>query len=90
MLQRWFAPRPRLTAQQAARLAAWQALPREEHRATFGRSRCVVVDVETTGLNRRSDAVIEIGLRHFRFDRGNGDLVEVGEFGQYGASPAKS
>lgn len=39
----------------------------------------VVVDVETTGLNRKTDAVIEIGLRRFRFNRANGDLVEAGE-----------
>jgi len=53
---------------------------REWLEANSGRVRtAVAVDVETTGLNRKSDAVIEIGLRRFRFDRGNGDLVEVGD-----------
>lgn len=37
----------------------------------------VVVDTETTGLNKKSDTVIEIALRPFRFNRANGDLVEV-------------
>ncbi|MDZ4200685.1 MAG: 3'-5' exonuclease [Gallionella sp.] len=55
LLQRWFAPAPRLTPQQATRLAAWQALPEGDD------TRCVVVDVETTGLNLMTDTLISIG-----------------------------
>ena len=39
----------------------------------------VVVDIETTGLDKKSDVVIEIGLRCFRFNRMTGDLLEAGE-----------
>ena len=38
----------------------------------------VVIDTETTGLNRKSDKVIEIGLRQFRFNRASGELLAVG------------
>jgi len=55
LFERWFAPRPRLTPKQAARLAAWHALPESDQ------SRSVVVDVETTGLNLMSDTLISIG-----------------------------
>ncbi len=61
LLQRWFAPRPRLSPQQSARLASWHALPEPEHTATSGRARLVVVDVETTGLNLMTDTLISIG-----------------------------
>lgn len=37
----------------------------------------VVIDVETTGLNRNEDKVIEIGLRRFLFNRENGDTEEA-------------
>lgn len=37
----------------------------------------VVIDVETTGLNKKSDSVIEVALRPFKFNRANGDLVGV-------------
>lgn len=55
LLQRWFAPAPELTQRQAARLAAWRALPEGDH------ARCVIVDVETTGLNLVTDTLISIG-----------------------------
>lgn len=55
LLRRWFAPPPELTTQQAARLAAWHALPENSD------ARCVVVDVETTGLNLMTDTLISIG-----------------------------
>ncbi|MDO8988829.1 MAG: 3'-5' exonuclease [Sideroxyarcus sp.] len=58
-LQRWFAPKPRLTAEQEARLAAWIALPAVDAKASH--LRCVVVDVETTGLNLMTDTLISIG-----------------------------
>lgn len=35
----------------------------------------LVVDVETTGLNKSEDQIIEIGLRHFLFNRTNGDIL---------------
>jgi DNA polymerase III subunit epsilon len=44
-----------------ARLSAWRALPATGHGTTFGQSRCVVVDVETTGLNLMTDTLISIG-----------------------------
>lgn len=40
----------------------------------------VVVDVETTGLDRDQDQVIEIGLRQFAFNRANGDLLSSEAF----------
>jgi DNA polymerase III subunit epsilon len=61
LLQRWFAPRPRLGSQQAARLSAWHELPATGHDATAGHTRWVVVDVETTGLNLMTDELISIG-----------------------------
>jgi DNA polymerase-3 subunit epsilon len=60
-LQRWFVPAPVLMPQQVARLAAWRALPAAALRSDFGKSRCVVVDVETTGLNLMADTLISIG-----------------------------
>ena len=61
LLQRWFAPRPKLDAAQAARLAAWQARPPAERKLPFDQARYVVVDVETTGLNLMTDTLISIG-----------------------------
>jgi DNA polymerase-3 subunit epsilon len=61
LLQRWFAPAPRLSPQQAARLSAWRALRGGEGRPESDDARCVVVDVETTGLNLMSDTLISIG-----------------------------
>ena len=61
LLQRWFAPKPRLSAQQAERLASWRALPEIDRRAAFDATRFVVVDVETTGLNLMTDTLISIG-----------------------------
>jgi DNA polymerase-3 subunit epsilon len=61
LLQRWFAPRAKLDARQAARLAAWQTLPAPDVRLAFDAARYVVVDVETTGLNLMTDTLISIG-----------------------------
>lgn len=61
LLQRWLTPKPRLTEQQVARLAAWSALPAPDGQGHFDHSRCVVVDVETTGLNLVTDSLISIG-----------------------------
>lgn len=38
-----------------------------------------VVDVETTGLDRKNDLVIELGLRRFEFEPTTGDIVRIGE-----------
>jgi len=43
------------------RLAAWQRLPRAEVALSHARTRYVVVDVETTGLDLRRDTLIAIG-----------------------------
>ena len=61
LLQRWLTPRPVLDAQQSARLSAWLALPEIDRAAGLGHARCVVVDVETTGLNLMTDSLISIG-----------------------------
>lgn len=61
LLQRWFAPSPRLSLQQKARLIAWLMLESGGHRSQFEQQRCVVVDVETTGLNLMTDTLISIG-----------------------------
>lgn len=61
MLQRWFAAKPRLDERQSARLSAWLALQANTHRENPERSRCVVLDVETTGLNLMTDTLISIG-----------------------------
>lgn len=57
----------------AAESDAWIAA--HQDRAVCG----VVLDVETTGLNRATDQVIEIGVRQFWFDRETGHLVKIGE-----------
>lgn len=58
---RWFKRSVQLTDTQAARLAAWQALPRSQTKYTFEAARLVVLDVETTGLNLVKDRLIAIG-----------------------------
>jgi DNA polymerase-3 subunit epsilon len=61
LLQRWFAPRARLEAQQAMRLAEWDKRPAPDTKLPFDQARYVVVDVETTGLNLMTDTLISIG-----------------------------
>jgi DNA polymerase-3 subunit epsilon len=56
-----FGKKPQLSAEQAQRLAAWQALPAADLAAASDVSRWVVVDVETSGLNMRTDRLIAIG-----------------------------
>ncbi len=60
-LARLFGNKPSLNAEQAARLAAWRALPAADLGAASDASRYVVVDVETSGLNMRTDRLIAIG-----------------------------
>lgn len=60
-LTRLFGGKPPLNPEQAARLAAWRALPAPEPNAPIAGSRYVVVDVETSGLNMRKDRLIAIG-----------------------------
>ena len=56
-----FGKKPQLSAEQAQRLASWQALPATDLAAAGDASRYVVVDVETSGLNMRTDRLIAIG-----------------------------
>lgn len=57
----FFGRKPELTPRQAERLAAWQALPTPRLDRPLGESRCVVVDVESSGLNIARDRLIAIG-----------------------------
>ena len=61
LLARWLGNRPQLTVQQQQRLAAWQDLPQVALNTPANEIRCVVVDVETTGLNLMNDRLISIG-----------------------------
>ena len=60
-LTRCFGGKPQLNPQQQQRLAAWQALPRAALDVPVTETRCVVVDVETTGLSLADDHLIAIG-----------------------------
>lgn len=60
-LMHLFGNKPQLNPQQQHRLAEWQALPRAALDVPFTETRCVVVDVETTGLNLMQDRLISIG-----------------------------
>jgi DNA polymerase-3 subunit epsilon len=57
----FFGKNPELTQHQAQRLAAWQALPPPRPDQSLRESRCVVVDVESSGLNISRDRLIAIG-----------------------------
>jgi DNA polymerase-3 subunit epsilon len=60
-LTRLFGKKPQLSAEQAQRLAVWRDLPVADLAAASDASRYVVVDVETSGLNMRTDRLIAIG-----------------------------
>lgn len=60
-LTRWLGNKPTLSEQQQQRLRAWAVLPKSELSAPLTASRCVVVDVETSGLNLLEDRLISIG-----------------------------
>jgi DNA polymerase-3 subunit epsilon len=53
--------KPTLSAQQQQYLDDWQALPRVALNEQLKATRCVVVDVETSGLNLLQDHLISIG-----------------------------
>ncbi|MDD4912898.1 MAG: exonuclease domain-containing protein [Sideroxydans sp.] len=60
-LKRWFGEAPVLTGDQRQRLEAWSRLENSAPDSPFKQSRCVVVDVETTGLSLANDRLISIG-----------------------------
>jgi DNA polymerase-3 subunit epsilon len=60
-LTRWFRRKPQLSPEQLRRFEAWQALPPVALDVPVSATRCVVVDVETTGLNLMQDRLISIG-----------------------------
>lgn len=60
-LTRWFRSKPQLNPEQLRRFAAWQELPPVALEVPVSATRCVVVDVETTGLNLMQDRLISIG-----------------------------
>ena len=60
-LAQFFSAAPKLSPQQAQRLALWRALPEPGLAQLHGESRYVVVDVETSGLNLDKDRLIAIG-----------------------------
>ncbi|MEI7457108.1 MAG: 3'-5' exonuclease [Nitrosomonadales bacterium] len=53
--------RPELTEAQQRRLLQWRALPAVSAHLSIKGARCVVVDVETSGLNLWEDRLISIG-----------------------------
>lgn len=60
-LSRWLGRGPLLTPEQKLRLGEWMDLPRAAPNLPLKGSRCVVVDVETSGLNLWEDRLISIG-----------------------------
>jgi len=61
LLQRWLTPKQKLNLSQQERLAAWRMRSIDPTQDNFNHSRCVVIDVETTGLNLMTDTLISIG-----------------------------
>ena len=60
-LEKFFGKKPALSEQQQTRLEAWLKLPAAPLIVPLGQMRCVVVDVETSGLNLMKDRLISIG-----------------------------
>ncbi|MGE5758030.1 MAG: PolC-type DNA polymerase III [Sideroxydans sp.] len=60
-LPRWLGGGPQLSPQQQQRLAVWEEMPRARLATPISETRCVVVDVETSGLNLLEDRLISIG-----------------------------
>lgn len=61
LLRRWLGQAPVLTPHQRQRLDLWRALNSCPSKTLLLESRCVVVDVETTGLSLAHDRLISIG-----------------------------
>lgn len=57
----WLGNRPQFTAQQQRRIDAWKSMRVADLKARFEDARCVVVDVEATGLGLLEDRLISIG-----------------------------
>ncbi len=60
-LVRWLGGGPQLSPKQRQRLEAWKDLPPPALATPANETRCVVVDVETSGLNLIEDRLISIG-----------------------------
>ena len=60
-LPAWFGNRAALPAADAARLAAWQALPQSKLDKPAQTARLVVVDCETSGLAPAADRLLSLG-----------------------------
>lgn len=60
-LARWRNKKLQLTDQQQHALSAWQHLPNALLDTPLSETRCVVVDVETSGLSLQKDRLISIG-----------------------------
>ena len=60
-LSGWLRGKPELSQPQQQRLGAWQVLPSVALDKSISEMRCVVVDVETTGLSLMNDRLISIG-----------------------------
>ncbi len=60
-LRSLFKERLSFTPEQQQRLEAWHKLPKVSLHTPINKMRCVVVDVETTGLNLMNDQLISIG-----------------------------
>ena len=58
---RWLGNKPQLSGRQQQRMDSWKAMPATMLDVPFAASRCVVVDVETSGLNMLDDRLISIG-----------------------------
>lgn len=61
LLSRWLRKRPRRSAAIVRALSAYDALPDPELRQPLQVTRCVVVDVETSGLEPFHDRLISVG-----------------------------
>ncbi len=61
MFNRWFTRKSTLDPALMQRIAAWRARPAAPTDASFGASRFVVLDCETSGLDSRCDRLLALG-----------------------------